>query len=121
MRKFVVLFAVYFTIIFLQSCGQQISIPPETHPDVNNWNDLFTLDLSNAVFSEGIWTFENGILTASEDQAIWTKKEYKNFIIDLEFKQWIRRPDADVATAHVNNHTLLVTDIFNELQNTISS
>ena len=86
MRKFVVLFAVYFTIIFLQSCGQQISIPPETHPDVNNWNDLFTLDLSNAVFSEGIWTFENGILTASEDQAIWTKKEYKNFIIDLEFK-----------------------------------
>ena len=86
MRKIVVLIAVNCIFLFLQSCGQNISIPPKTHPDVSNWNDLFTSDLSNAVFPEGIWTNENGILTASEDQAIWTKKDYNNFILDMEFK-----------------------------------
>ncbi len=57
-----------------------------THPDSSNWESLFEPDLSNANFPEGVWTFEDGILTASEDQAIWTKKDYDNFIIDLEFK-----------------------------------
>ena len=57
-----------------------------THPNTNRWPDLFTSDLSNAIYPEGIWTFKDGILTASEDQAIWTKKDYDNFILDLEFK-----------------------------------
>ena len=56
------------------------------HPKVDRWPNLFESDLSNAIFPEGIWTFENGILTASEDQAIWTKKDFDNFILDLEFK-----------------------------------
>ncbi|MBN2314050.1 MAG: DUF1080 domain-containing protein [Sedimentisphaerales bacterium] len=56
------------------------------HPNVNRWPDLFESDLSNAIFPEGIWMFENSVLTASEDQAIWTKKNYDNFILDLEFK-----------------------------------
>jgi len=47
---------------------------------------LFALDLSNTVFPEGVWTFENGVLTAGEDQAIWTTRDYDNFILDLEFK-----------------------------------
>ena len=57
-----------------------------THPNTNRWPDLFTSDLSNAIYPEGIWTFEDGVLTASEDQAIWTRKDYDNFILDLEFK-----------------------------------
>jgi dienelactone hydrolase len=58
----------------------------KAHPDISNWQDLFAPDLSNAVFPEGIWIFEDHILTASEDQAIWTIKDYDNFILDLEFK-----------------------------------
>ena len=50
------------------------------------WTDLFAKDLSNAEYPAGIWTFTDGILTASEDQCIWTKKDYQNFEIDLEFK-----------------------------------
>ena len=57
-----------------------------THPDVSDWPDLFASDLSDAIFPKGIWTTENGVLTASEDQAIWTKKDYDNFVLDLEFK-----------------------------------
>lgn len=29
---------------------------------------------------------KNGILTATADQSIWTKVQYENFILDLEFK-----------------------------------
>jgi hypothetical protein len=62
------------------------AVPPKTHPDSSGWQDLFADDLSDAVFPKGIWFHENGELTASEDQNIWTKKEYRSCIIDLEFK-----------------------------------
>ena len=73
-------------ILCMQSCKSGIEIPPTFHPDITNWQDLFADDLSNANFPEGIWTFEEGILTATEDQAIWTEWDYDNFILDLEFK-----------------------------------
>src|SRR5512139_3200582 len=56
------------------------------HPDATGWVDLFKSDLSNAEFPAGIWTFADGILTASEDQCIWTNQDYSNFLLDLEFK-----------------------------------
>jgi hypothetical protein len=70
----------------MQSCDEKTSIPPKAHPNVSQWQDLFAADLSNATYPDGVWTFEDGVLTASEDQVIWTKKDYDNFIIDLEFK-----------------------------------
>jgi hypothetical protein len=51
-----------------------------------DWIPLFEADLSNAIYSDGVWNFENGILTATKDQCIWTKKDYDNFVLDLEFK-----------------------------------
>lgn len=56
------------------------------HPDTSEWEGLFTADLSNAAKPEGVWTVSDGVLTASEDQAIWTTRDYDNFILDLEFK-----------------------------------
>jgi len=60
--------------------------PLLTHPDVSGWPDLFAADLSNAQFPAGVWTVADGVLTASEDQAIWTVRDYENFIVDLEFR-----------------------------------
>jgi hypothetical protein len=57
-----------------------------THPDVSGWPDLFAADLSDAEFPAGVWTFIDGVLTASEDQAIWTVRDYGNFTLDLEFQ-----------------------------------
>lgn len=57
-----------------------------THPDSSGWESLFEPNLSNAIKPEGVWAFESGELTASEDQAIWSKKDYENFMLDLEFK-----------------------------------
>ena len=59
---------------------------PATHPDTTQWPDLFTADLSDAVFSKGVWTQSEGVLTASKDEAIWTSHPYSRFILDLEFK-----------------------------------
>lgn len=59
---------------------------PLTHPDSSGWTDLFAQDFSNAIKPGKVWTWENGELTASKDEALWTKQDYENFILDLEFK-----------------------------------
>jgi hypothetical protein len=56
------------------------------NPDTSGWENLFAEDLSNAVKPDRVWTVDAGVLTASEDRAIWTSKDYENFILDLEFK-----------------------------------
>ncbi len=86
-KKKIIIFLVLSCVLFwMTTSAQDNSIPPTTHPDVGSWQDLFDPDLSNAIYPEGIWTFSDGILTATEDQAIWSEKSYDNFIIDLEFK-----------------------------------
>jgi 3-keto-disaccharide hydrolase len=59
---------------------------PKSHPDSSNWNDLFAPDFSNATVPKDVWSVDDGVLTASQDKGIWTKKIYDNFILDLEFK-----------------------------------
>jgi len=62
---------------------------PDKHPDTKGeaWKPLFSDDLSDAKFPAGIWTRnDDGVLTASEDQAIWSEKKYNDFVLDLEFK-----------------------------------
>ncbi|MDA7613975.1 DUF1080 domain-containing protein [Verrucomicrobiales bacterium] len=51
------------------------------------WASLFSnASLQDANAPEGVWSVNHeGVLTASEDQAIWTKQQHDNFIIDLEF------------------------------------
>jgi hypothetical protein len=62
------------------------AFPLKEHPDSSKWKNLFSPDLSDAVYPKGIWYLENGLLTASEDKCIWTKDQYEDCIIDLEFK-----------------------------------
>ena len=54
--------------------------------DEASWKPLFDEQLSNANFNAGVWTVAGGELTASKDEAIWTKDQYENFELDLEFK-----------------------------------
>lgn len=56
------------------------------HPDSRNWRPLFNLNLDNAIFTKGVWFInDKGDLTANKDEAIWTDREYENFILDLEY------------------------------------
>ena len=53
----------------------------------NEFKPLFNEDLTNATFPEGVWTRDgDGVITASKDQIIWTRKDYQNFVLRLEFK-----------------------------------
>ena len=61
-------------------------VAPTAHPDTTGWETLFAGDLSDANAPEGIWSVKEGVLTATEDKAIWSKKQYENFVLDLEFK-----------------------------------
>lgn len=56
------------------------------HPDSTAWQPLFQESLSNAIAPPGVWSFSDGVLTATKDKNLWTRKEYKNFMVDLEFK-----------------------------------
>lgn len=62
------------------------TVPPKAHPDSSGWENLFAPDLSNTIRPEGVWSVTEGVLTATEDQCIWTQKQYENFMVDLEFK-----------------------------------
>ncbi len=52
----------------------------------SGWHDLFAPDLSNADYKAGSWTLENGVLTRKGGDDIWTKQQYGDFILDLQFK-----------------------------------
>jgi len=60
--------------------------PAKTQPKDAGFTELFKPDLSNAIAPKGVWTFEDGILTASKDKNIWTKKMFDDFVLELEFK-----------------------------------
>ncbi len=73
-------------LVGVLSCVNKPEYPLTAHPDTSGFEDLFLQNLSNATFPDSVWSFENGEFTATEDQFLWTKKEYNNFILDLEFK-----------------------------------
>lgn len=58
------------------------------HPDTSGdgWSPLIAEDFSNAIVPEGVWSFSDGVLTANADKCIWTKDQYENYTLDLEFK-----------------------------------
>lgn len=61
--------------------------PLKTHPDSSAWTPLIAADFSNALNPSGVWSWKDGILTPNEkDEVIWTKSDYENFTLDLEFK-----------------------------------
>ncbi len=77
----------FFAFAALATCLYS-QTAPDKHPDTSQegWKDLFDADLSNAIRPGNVWSVEDGVFTATEDQALWTDQVYDNFIIDLEFK-----------------------------------
>jgi len=83
MKRILLLFVFALTLL----PGAYAQDTANLHPDTSGpaWMDLFTPDLSNALYPEGIWSVTDGVLTATEDQAIWSEQTYDDFIIDLDF------------------------------------
>jgi len=76
-----------FVLVLVSGSGfAQIKLPLTGHPDTKGWANLFQEDLSDADYTPKVWTSDKGVFTADEDQIIFSKVEYENFILDLEFK-----------------------------------
>ena len=84
MKETAILLALLFGCL-APTCAED-ALPPKTHPDVSDWKDLFAEDFSNAISPKGVWSFTDGVLSPTKDVFLWTRKEYDNFILDLEFK-----------------------------------
>ena len=74
-----------FAAVVAVAIGCEGGAPPAAHPDTTGWDDLLKPDLSNAMYPQGVWSFEDGLLTATKDINLWTKEQYDNYILDLEF------------------------------------
>lgn len=62
------------------------NLPTSSHPDTEDWQPLFTSDLSNAELQEpNSWVMEDGILKAQDHSTLWTQSSYEDFVLDLEF------------------------------------
>ncbi len=71
-------------VLFFTGCA---TTQVNKHPNSSTWKSLFKEDFSDAIAPEGeVWTFENSVLTASKDENLYSKQQYNDFIIDLEFK-----------------------------------
>lgn len=57
------------------------------HPDTSGsgWENMFNSNLSNAIYPAGVWSDSSGVITATKDEALWSKDEYDNFVLDLDF------------------------------------
>lgn len=77
----------YAIILAVLTATVTAQSPPETNGP--GWSPLFDADLRNADKQDGVWSVTDGVLTANADEAIWTKNDYENFTLDLEFKNEI--------------------------------
>ena len=86
-KKFLIMVLTGLALLGPYACknAEKPAAPAAAAAQEPQWTELFAADLSNAEFPAGIWTVAEGVLTASEDQAIWTKIDYENFVLDLEF------------------------------------
>jgi hypothetical protein len=100
--------AVYFSLLGASYAAE--AVPPESHPDSSAWENLFAEDLSDAIFPTDVWWWEEGVLTASKDEVIWTSQKYGDCIIDLEFK------NADGTNSGVFLHC---SDVKNHVPNSV--
>lgn len=85
MKKCRVIWLIPGILLFLNTCSERIEIPPPDHPQTEKWINLFSSDLSNALYPEDSWIIVNGILEPKWDTEIFTNVSYDNFILDLEF------------------------------------
>jgi len=83
MKKITLLFLAFFDI----TCAFA-QIDYDKHPDTSGegWTNLFNDSRTNAIYSKDVWSINDGVLTATKDEAIWSEKAYDDFMLDLEFK-----------------------------------
>jgi hypothetical protein len=50
------------------------------------WRPLFDAALADAEAKPGVWSWQDGELTANADEVLWTRTDHERFELELEFK-----------------------------------
>ena len=74
-------------LVLLGACTTAPKAPIEPHPDTPaySWKPLFAKDLSDAEFEKGAWAWEGDVLRSLLAKPIWTKADYENYVLDMEY------------------------------------
>lgn len=85
MKKIIFLFVAF---LFISKNNVSAQSGYSKHPDTSGegWYNLFNDSLSNSIRPDSVWSIQDGVITASKDEALWSEKQYDDFILDLEFK-----------------------------------
>ncbi|MCI7708081.1 MAG: DUF1080 domain-containing protein [Parabacteroides sp.] len=70
----------------MAACLCCISFLPSNAETQGKWKPLFGNNLEDATYNPEVWSMKDGVLSATKDESIWTKTQYENFELDLEFK-----------------------------------
>lgn len=74
-------------IISACCCNNEKTQCPQEKSCQTQFKPLFAADLSNADYNKAVWSIDkDGIIRANKDEIIFTKKDYKNFELELEFR-----------------------------------
>ena len=76
----------FLLTFFVQNIFAQEQFTSHPNTATKNWKPLFKNDLSNSIAEPGVWTVQDGVITASKDEALWSDKPYDDFSLDLEFQ-----------------------------------
>lgn len=74
----------YFLFLFIAFSMQVVAQKKANNKQ--GFENLFGTNLSNAIYNPAIWKDSTGVLTAYKDECIWSKDEYDDFILDLDFQ-----------------------------------
>ena len=74
----------YFLFLFIAFSMQLVAQKKANNKQ--GFENLFGTNLSNAIYNPAIWKDSNGVITAYKDECIWSKDQYDDFILDLDFQ-----------------------------------
>jgi hypothetical protein len=74
----------YFLFLFILFSMQLVAQKKSNNKQ--GFENLFGTNLSNAIYNPAIWKDSNGVITAYKDECIWSKDQYDDFILDLDFQ-----------------------------------
>lgn len=86
-RREIVTAVLFFLALFFISCGSSKNAGNLTPQEVaEGWESLISSDLSEWIYEPGTWAVKNGVLTPNGGGDIWTKADYGDFILSIDFK-----------------------------------
>ena len=74
----------YFLLLLVAFSMQAVA--QKKSNTMKGFENLFGTNLSNAIYNPAIWKDSNGVITAYKDECIWSKDQYDDFILDLDFQ-----------------------------------